>query len=221
MSTMIGSSDALRGRDEPQSQPQSSNMGLVAALLVLALVAGVAAGWWRWGRTYAEGSPEVTFARNMAAHHDQAVEMAVIMRDRTTDPTLRTLLIDLILTQQNQIGQMNGWLSLWGRPLVSGAPMAGHGAMMGMASQQEVNALGTLPLAEAEVSFLNLMITHHKGGVQMAQTALAQTEQPQVARLAQSIIDGQQSEIALMQGMLRERGAEVPTAPAPMPEGEH
>jgi uncharacterized protein (DUF305 family) len=70
------------------------------------------------------------------------------------------------------------------------------------------------------VSFLNLMIAHHQGGVEMARTALAQTQQPEVVRLAQSIIDAQQGEITLMEGMLRERGAAVPD-PMPMPEGEH
>lgn len=217
MSTAMDRSEALRQTDdtgEPTMRASSAEMwGAIASLLVLALVAGLGLGWWNWGRVPAEGSPEVTFARDMSAHHDQAVEMALIMLDRTADPSLRTLLADIVLTQQNQIGQMNGWLALWGRPLVNGTPMQGHGTTMGMATQEQVNALRTLPEADAEVSFLHLMIAHHRGGVVMAQEALKETDQAQVVRLAESIVASQQGEINLMEGMLRERGADVPAAP--------
>jgi uncharacterized protein (DUF305 family) len=223
MSTVLGSPDALRRDAQDHLDTRGQNLPLwsaVAALMVLALLAGLGAGWWSWGRTPAEGSPEVTFARDMSAHHDQAVEMAVIMRDRTTDPALRTVMMDMILTQQNQIGQMSGWLTLWGRPMVNGTPMDGHGAMMGMATQEQVNVLGTLPIAEAEVSFLKLMIAHHLGGVAMANDALAETTRPEVVRLAESIVAAQQSEVTLMEDMLKQRGAEVP-ATTPMPADEH
>lgn len=220
MSTAIGSSGNLRETSAPHRVPQQkiARWSAFASIIALTLIAGMAIGWWSWGRTPAEGSPEVIFARDMTAHHDQAVEMAIIMRERTTDAALRPIMLDMILTQQNQIGQMNGWLALWGRPLVNGAPMQGHGAMMGMATQEQVNALATLPVAEAEVSFLKLMIVHHLGGVAMAQQTLTETTQPDVVRMAESIVVSQQSEVAVMEGMLRERGAEVPDiAPMTMP----
>lgn len=53
----------------------------------------------------------------MSDHHAQAVEMALLARDRTNDEELRRFALDIILTQQAQIGQMQGWLAVWERPL--------------------------------------------------------------------------------------------------------
>jgi uncharacterized protein (DUF305 family) len=170
-------------------------------------------------RLPAEGSPEVTFARDMAAHHTQAVEMALILRDRSNDEELRRFALDILLTQQAQIGQMDGWLAAWGLPL-SGLqpPMSGMGEMMGMATRKQINELQTLAVSNAEVSFLQLMIRHHQGGVIMAQAALRQTNRPEVVRLATAIVAGQQSEIDYMTDLLARRGAEPlpPLEPMPM-----
>jgi uncharacterized protein (DUF305 family) len=157
-----------------------------------------------------EGSPEVTFARDMMAHHAQAVEMAVILRERSQEPTLRTFLLDIILTQQAQMGQMYGWLAVWNVPQ-SGLepPMQGMGETMGMATRDDINALETLNLNEAEVKFLQLMIRHHQGGVMMAQSLLKQSQRSEVTTLANAIVQGQTSEIDSMIGLLHERGGEV------------
>lgn len=111
--------------------------------------------------------------------------------------------LDTILTQQAQIGQMQGWLAGWNQPL-SGeqVPMGRHRAMMGMASQQDINRLRSFPVQEAETTFLKLMIRHHQGGVIMAQQALNQTQRPEVQRLATAIVNSQQSEIQAMQALL-------------------
>ena len=70
----------------------------------------------------------------------------------------------------------------------------------------------TLPLEQAEVTFLQLMIRHHEGGVMMAETVLQQSQRPEVRRLAQAIITGQKSEIAYMNDLLEERNAQRPEA---------
>ncbi len=184
---------------------------IVAAILSLLVVfAGV--GYWLT-RPPAENSPEVTFARDMAAHHAQAVDMALIIHDRSANEELRQLALDIVLTQQGQIGQMQGWLNLWGRSIEgTEPPMGGHGEMMGMATEEQVAALRTLPVDQAEVSFLQLMIRHHQGGVIMAQEALTETNNAAVTRLAEAVTQAQQSEISYMTDMLHQRGAE-PLAP--------
>lgn len=179
------------------------------ALLGVALVAALGALW--LGREPSEGSAEVRFVRDMIAHHEQAVEMALLIRDRTDDATMQALTTDIILSQQSQIGRMSGWLEQWGRPYASDEnPMGGMGHMMGMANQSDVNALGTLPLAEAEVRFLQLMTTHHEGALFMAEDVLAAGPRPEVARLAESVLRSQEAEIGLMGELLALRGAEPP-----------
>jgi len=60
----------------------------------------------------------------------------------------------------------------------------------------------------AEVLFLQLMIRHHEGGIQMAQGLLKLSDRPEVRTMAQSIVDGQGAEIRQMKDMLAQRGAQ-------------
>jgi uncharacterized protein (DUF305 family) len=203
-------------------KPRASSHNFIIGLLLLGLLGLV---YFLVQRTNSprEGSQEIVFTRDMMAHHAQAVEMANLIRERSSDEALRTLALDLVLTQQNQIGQMQAWLELWKVPQEGLAPpMQGMGEMMGMAPQENVNALTTLPTDEAEISFLQLMIRHHEGGVMMAQDIL-DTKQPVVKRLADSIIAGQTGEINYMEELLAKRGAErlEPLQPMSMPGMNH
>jgi uncharacterized protein (DUF305 family) len=192
-------------------RPAAMIIALLAAGLLLALVALLLS------RPPGEGSAEVRFVRDMIAHHEQAVEMALAVRDRTADEELRAFATDIILTQQSQIGRMAGWLEVWGRPFAGDAtPMGGMGQMMGMAAQEDVNNLATLPLPEAEVRFLQLMTSHHEGALFMAEDVLAANPRPEVARLAEAVLRGQEGEIGLMREMLAMRGAEPPAPLQPM-----
>ncbi|UQX00919.1 DUF305 domain-containing protein [Streptomyces sp. RerS4] len=178
-------------------------------------------------------SPDAGFARDMSVHHQQAVEMSFVVRDRTQDEAVRSLAYDIANTQANQRGMMLGWLDLWGLPKVvadeppmawmseesgghaaSGAPAAhgGHAAkpgalMPGMATKEELAHLGAAGGRDAEVLYLQLMTDHHKGGVAMAEGCARQCRTPVERDLAQGMVDAQQSELRLMADMLRERGA--------------
>ena len=204
-----GTGSSAQG-EAPDSRLEVRSRRVIAPLvLLLALVAALGALWLQ--RTPGEGSAEVGFVRDMIAHHEQAVAMALLIRDRTADENLRAFATDIVLTQQSQIGRMSGWLEQWGVPFAGDeAPMGGMGVMMGMASQAEVNALGTLPVDEAEVRFLQLMTTHHEGALFMAEDVLAAGPRPEVERLARSILRGQEGEIGLMRELLELRGAEPP-----------
>ncbi|WP_246353456.1 DUF305 domain-containing protein [Streptomyces fulvorobeus] len=61
-------------------------------------------------------SADAGFARDMAVHHQQAVEMSFIVRDRTRDEDVRRLAYDIANTQANQRGMLLGWLDLWELP---------------------------------------------------------------------------------------------------------
>ena len=160
----------------------------------------------------AEDSAEAGFARDMMVHHAQAVQMAEIVRDETQSEEIRTMAADIALTQQAQIGQMQGWLAVWGLPATEAGPAMtwmGHpteGRMPGMASPQELDELQRAAPEEADVLFLQLMIPHHEAAVPMAEAVLEETDRPEVERLAGAIAASQQSEIQMMQGLLNQRG---------------
>lgn len=175
----------------------------------------------------ANDSVEAGFARDMKEHHAQAVEMSMIVRVQTEDEEIRSLAYDIATTQQNQEGQMFGWLDLWGLTQTSSGPpmtwmspegMAAMGHQMstpgpdtprmpGMATRAEMERLSQLKGREAEVLFLQLMIKHHAAGVAMAQDAANRATVPQVKSLAQKMVNGQTSEMDMMRDLLAKRGA--------------
>jgi uncharacterized protein (DUF305 family) len=164
-------------------------------------------------------SAEAGFARDMSVHHEQAVEMAELIRGRADNPDVRALAVDITLTQQAQIGWMRGWLEVWGLPATGAEPamawmgMPVQGLMPGMASREQLSRLTELRGLPAERLFLQLMITHHEAGVHMAEAVLERTRRPEVRRLAEAMATSQRAEIGLMRKMLETAGG----AAAPVP----
>ncbi|MFE5634246.1 DUF305 domain-containing protein [Streptomyces sp. NPDC056543] len=172
--------------------------------------------------TPVSASADAGFARDMAIHHQQAVEMSFIVRDRTEDEEVRRLAYDIANTQANQRGMMLGWLDMWGLPKVESGTepmtwmgMDGHGGggpldgalMPGMATRTEMERLRKASGREAEILYLQLMTDHHKGGVHMAQGCVDKCSVEIEKNLAQGMVDAQESEIALMADLLKARGA--------------
>lgn len=77
-----------------------------------------------------------------------------------------------------------------------------------MASGDELGELTRAAGKDQEILFLQLMIRHHEGGVQMAQSLLKLSDREEVATMARNIVNGQAGEIALMTDMLRQRGGQ-------------
>lgn len=203
-----------------------------ACVLAAALGVGAALAFTGGSDSPGDDSPEAGFARDMQVHHAQAVEMATIIRDQTSDRTIRTLAYDILTSQQQQIGQMYAWLRGWGlsqtsdrTPMVwmagmhhDGMPDDGHGMAMsllpdgrmpGMASATELEELRTQDGQAAEIQFLQLMIVHHRAGVMMAQAALDLCEDELVLELARGMAAAQTAEIRTMNDLLADR-ATVP-----------
>ena len=180
---------------------------------MLVLLAGCSAGATAallLTRTPGVDSAEAGFARDMMVHHAQAVQMAEIVRGKTqSDDAIRLLAADIALTQQAQIGMMQGWLQVWDLPPTSTKPAMswmGHpteGLMPGMATPQELDLLQQAPPEEADRLFLRLMIAHHQAAIPMAEAILERTDRPEVSQLAEAIKMSQKAEIQTMEGMLR------------------
>jgi uncharacterized protein (DUF305 family) len=206
-------------------------VGGVAVSLALLVTLGLLVGrsWGSTADTPAAGSVEVGFAQDMQAHHRQAVEMSTLVRDRTDDPDVRQLALDIALTQQQQAGQMFAWLETWGVGQGRTEPVmawmdevpgghAGHememaegglgsvAEMPGMATAEQMARLEAADGVEAERIYLQLMATHHVAGVEMAEAGAEGSELPVVQRLATAMATGQQSELLVLDDLLAERG---------------
>ena len=224
--------------------PGSSSRTLVlVAAMVAVLLVGAAAGMLittaRDGGADAApsaGSVDVGFAQDMRMHHMQAVTMAGIERDNSSDPVVRNLAFDIESTQLAQASEMAGWLTVWEQPDLP-EPGAGHMTWMsedvshahsdgdggtttgsvqrmpGMATTEELNKLRKLTGKELDVFFLQLMLRHHEGGLEMAQYGAEHAAKGYVRNLADKIVQSQEAEADLMKAFLAERGAQ----PLPSP----
>ena len=202
---------------------------LIGVIVVALLVLAGSAGWLIRGGGSSNpanpvaGSVDAGFAQDMTVHHIQAVTMAGYERDNTSDPQMKVLAYDIETSQQFQVGQMSGWLDVWGlsrndpHPMLwMGAQHAAHvvnGLMPGMATPAEMNKLESLHGNALDVLFLQLMIRHHQGGVPMAQYAEQHAGEPYVRLLAGQIVSAQNAEIVQMEQLLRQKGGQ--TLPPP------
>lgn len=85
----------------------------------------------------------------------------------------------------------------------------GGDAPMGMGMQ----GMGMMQGYDVDLMFIDMMTPHHESAIAMAEVALERAEHPEVAELAQAIIDAQQAEISQMQAMRDEWYADAPVMP--------
>jgi uncharacterized protein (DUF305 family) len=147
-------------------------------------------------------SDDVAFARNMIPHHQQAIGMAQMVPTNTTNPDVNALAQQIITTQQPEIQAFNVWLMQWGED--QGNAHGGHVAtgVNGMVDQGTMDKLQTLNGPDFDKLWLQAMISHHQGAIDMAQQEIAHGQNPDVIYLAKSIITAQQAEIGKMRQLL-------------------
>jgi uncharacterized protein (DUF305 family) len=119
---------------------------------------------------------DVAFMQHMIVHHQQAVEMAVLVKDRTNTADLLSIAGRIESSQADEIAFMKAWLSERGEP-VEDPMMKGHGEhmhhmMKGMASPDQMKALAGGKSVDFDRQFLTLMIAHHEGAVDMVEKLL-------------------------------------------------
>ena len=190
-------------------------VGLAAVAL---LFVGYAAGFFTPRQsTPGTDSVEAGFARDMAEHHAQAVEMGMIAYQKASTPEVRSLGGDIAITQQGQIGVMNTWLKDWGlspnsdKPPMSWMPdgqQALNGNLMpGMATRDEITKLKSATGKEVDILFCQYMLRHHLGGLHMIEGVLSENPIPEVRDLAETMQRNQTGEIPTMENLLTTLGA--------------
>lgn len=146
---------------------------------------------------------DVMFAQMMIPHHQQAVEMSdmILAKDGIDDGVL-ALAEDIKAAQQPEIEQLEAWLDAWGADMPNMDSMAGMDHGGGMMSEDDMAALEAASGVEASRLFLEQMIVHHEGAIEMAQDQVADGQNPDAVEMAQTIIDTQTAEITTMQELL-------------------
>jgi uncharacterized protein (DUF305 family) len=115
---------------------------------------------------------DATFMRDMIHHHDQAVQMAEMVKDRTNRPELVAVAGRINASQADEIRFMQNWLRERGETVPDASMHRGmdmKGTMAGMASPADMAKLATLKGTDFDRLFLSLMITHHDGALKMVE----------------------------------------------------
>ncbi len=152
---------------------------------------------------------DVAFMQHMIVHHQQALDMAVLVKERTNTEELVDIAGRIEASQADEIAFMKGWLIERGEPVEDPA-MKGHGAhmhhmMAGMASPEQMKALAAAKGIDFDRQFLTLMIAHHEGAVEMVEKLLDEdgtAADPVLYRFVGDIDSEQTGEIERMDKLL-------------------
>jgi uncharacterized protein (DUF305 family) len=146
---------------------------------------------------------DVMFASMMIPHHQQAIEMSdMALTKDGIDASVTDLAQQIKDAQAPEIAQMQGWLAGWDAdPGPTGMSDMDHGGD-GTMSEADMDALDQATGSEAARLFLTGMVKHHQGAITMAQEEVANGENPDAKKLADSIITSQQAEIEKMNTLL-------------------
>ncbi|GAB3116262.1 DUF305 domain-containing protein [Streptomyces calidiresistens] len=152
---------------------------------------------------------DIAFAREMIPHHRQALEMSELAPDRAASPEVRALAEEIEAAQGPEIETLTGWLREWDAEGTGGHGDGGHEThdmhgMPGMLTEEQMDRLAALDGEAFDTAFLELMIEHHEGALEMAREVLEEGSHEPTADLAREIIDGQEAEIERMRELLGE-----------------
>lgn len=216
--------DDLNLPTEPPTPRWQKILGITVAAVTIAAAAFAIGRFSAFDSTPAaqvplDSSAEPGFARDMQTHHQQAVQMAMIIYPKTEDADLRAIAYDIATAQSAQLGQMQQWLIDWNLPAYGSAPAmqwmassgdhSGHGdpsltaeernTQMGMATDAQLDELAAASGRQADCQFLALMIRHHEGAIDMVDAIEDVGTNANVLDLAGKMAATQTSEISAMQ----------------------
>lgn len=150
---------------------------------------------------------DVVFMQDMIVHHQQAIDMAALVADRTARNEMNDVARRIDISQKDEIAFMKTWLEERNQPTArpGGHDHEDHGTMVGMASPEQMAALAAMKGAAFDSEFLRLMIKHHEGALKMVDTLLEQpgsAYDPVLFQFTTDIVNDQKAEIERMTNML-------------------
>lgn len=167
---------------------------------------------------------DVAFMQHMIVHHAQAVEMVELLETRGSHPSVRLLGRRIALSQEAEMDLMRNWLAERGQPpkmpgtnefnAMDHADHAGHvmasydfPIMSGMLSPRQMQALAAATGPAFDRLFLEGMIQHHQGALDMVDALLdtpGAAQDPMLSDFTTSVVADQSTEILRMQSLLSE-----------------
>lgn len=152
------------------------------------------------------------FVADMIPHHQSAVQMAKIAKQRGTSAFVMDLADDITRTQNAEITTMRAIAAKLDDAGVKAKELGIAEHQMGMDNDLE-------KLREADPfdrEFIDMMVPHHQGAIRMARVEIAKGSNAQAKKLAEQIIEAQTREIdAMNMHRTEEFGAVSPAGGVP------
>lgn len=188
----------------------------LGAVLAAAPLAGVAAQTQAVALAPRSTEADARFVRMMIVHHQQALEMAALVPDRSQRRDLRMLAERIDVSQRDEMATMHRWLASHapaddahaghgGRASHGAGADSSHAGMAGMATPEQMAALAAASGPAFDRMFLELMIRHHEGALQMVDELFASPgggQEPSIYALASEVDADQRMEIDRMRALL-------------------
>ncbi|MET9514345.1 DUF305 domain-containing protein [Streptomyces sp. NPDC002994] len=151
-----------------------------------------------------QNAADVAFAKGMIPHHRQAVEMAELAETRAQSAEVKKLAAEIKKAQDPEIKTLSGWLTSWGEDVPTEDESAEHGghSMSGMMTPEEMDELEKSSGAAFDTAFMEMMIKHHEGAIEMAETEQSDGAYQPAKDMAGDIIASQSAEITRMNKLL-------------------
>ena len=143
------------------------------------------------------GMNEIMFAQGMIPHHQQAMDMSNMALKNGASPEVKKLAKAIIAAQGKEISQLKYWLTATKSSMTMGHDMG----MSGMLSKNDLIALKKLKGSKFDTAFLQAMIAHHEGALEMV-SMLDRTKNSEAKKIAIDIRTGQSAEISVMKKLL-------------------
>ncbi|NNL70682.1 MAG: DUF305 domain-containing protein, partial [Acidimicrobiia bacterium] len=156
------------------------------------------------GVSYTEA--DVRFMQGMIPHHEQALVMTELVRRHATTDAVRQMALRMEISQRDEIALMEAWLRNHGEP--TGMPGMGNGMHMmpGMLTPDQMEELRDARGVEFDRLFLEYMIQHHLGAIDMVATLFATpgaAQESTIFKFAEDVDADQTMEIERMQRVLQ------------------
>lgn len=190
-------------------------MPLFAALVAIAFALSAGCGSTEQVRPLSDtdhNQADVSFSKDMLQHHAQALAMVNLTVERPMDPELEALATRIRDAQAQEIEVMADWLLLWGESIPEtsndhqhadmGTMPEGTEDMPGMMTADEMRELESASDTDFGATWLTMLIRHHRGAIEMAETEKVDGQFRPAVDLARSIISSQGGEIAEMEDLL-------------------
>lgn len=145
---------------------------------------------------------DVEFATNMLPHHQQGLDLSAMAPDNSSNPQLIKFASGIAAAQGPQIQTLKGFIVQWSEKANTQAGDKANITVHGMVDQATMTKLGSLHGADFDRLWLQSMIGHHRGAVEMAQAEIDNGVNTGAVTMAHNIVTTQQAEIDQMTKLL-------------------